>query len=520
MIAAVSVAPVVFASAGSPTFAQGAYGDGSFSNNPMLSSGHFTPRLSAHQQPVAPPPFVLASEAPLALEPPVPMVPPTSPTPPPIPAPIYKDAASPPAALNPAAVPHTLPSTPPTSIAPPTVANVAPPLPASEPLLPPVELSPIYAQGLRPSIGSELHPALEVDWSVGLRGALSFGTNLSVWSAIITPEVELTLEGRRSEFSLSSDFEGVVTTETLARVSAFNTEAAGSVALSPVTGFTYGANLNISQDDVNAPGAPTGVEILPINFSGGANVGITQQLGQLIFDASLNGSRTASTDTYMTDGSVEKSQDQNFWGFGGALRTSFQATPIFAPFVELTADRSIYDAAPTTTGMKLDNYTYSVRGGAVATWQDSLSIEASTGYALSQFDDAGLNDMGGQTFALAIDFAPPSGVSVGLDIDTAFNPGDPDNSIVPTVAYGIGGSLGVDVGDRLFISALASANWQAPLSSGPGTMDYSLAVGAAYSINAYAALTLDYTYSAANDYLTAIEDEHVILAGVTVSRPE
>ncbi|MCB9994425.1 MAG: outer membrane beta-barrel protein [Hyphomicrobiaceae bacterium] len=498
------------------------FGDGSQTNNPMLTS-HF----SLTSPPVAPPVQVPVAPVPVAVAPPA-----QAPAMQTVSAPIYQAPMAPmPVSLAPYVV-ETSPAvvTQPQAMAPAEqpiqlenghpAAWIAVPAP-TQPIVPDEQnAAPDFLPAASYGGFDTLHPPANIDWSVGLRGSYATGNMKPQQSLVLTPDVTLTYGGDRMDLSANAGFEGVTSNLQLARVDQLHSGVDLAYALDRVTSASFSANLDVSQDDANAPGVPKSISVMPITYDGSVSAGVARQFGQLGLDLTGDLGRTQLTPTYLKNGTVEDNADLSFYSGGANLRASFQVTPIVAPFVELGAGRSIYDKAPQSTGMKLDQTNYSLRGGVAATWQDSFTLEASTGYTWANFDDPGLTDIGAQTYALSVDFAPPEGVTAGLGLSTTINPGDPDTGVVASVDYAIDGNVGVKLSSQFGMTANFAAGWTAPVSGLPGDFTYSTGLGASYQLNHYAAVTADYAYNAVDRAVGPLKYSHTISAGITVSRPE
>lgn len=365
-----------------------------------------------------------------------------------------------------------------------------------------------------------VHPPVNIDWSVGLKGSYAMGTMKTQHSVVLTPEVTLDYGGDRMDISGNASLEGVVSDQQLVRVDQLSSGLDVAYALDPVTSASLSAAFDVSQEAANAPGVPSNVKVMPIVFEGSLSAGIDRQFGQLGLGLSGDLGRTDVTKTYLQGGKVENNADQSFFSGGANLRASYQVTPILAPFVEAGIGRDVYDKAPKLTGMKLDQTNYALRVGLAAQWQDSFSIEASTGYTWAYFDDPGLTDIGTQTFALSVDYAPPQGVTAGLGFSTTINPGDPDNGTVASVDYAIDGNVGVQLNSQIGVEADFTAGWTAPVSGLPGDFNYSAGLGASFQFNRYTALTADYAYKAVDRASGPLLYSHTLSAGISVSRPE
>lgn len=360
-------------------------------------------------------------------------------------------------------------------------------------------------------------PWFETDWSIQLRGSYIEGSRNTEALARVEPEFSLTHASRRGAFTLEAGAELDMDRNDTPRIGGFDLSASQVLALDPQSNVTFTGDLSVSQQSVNAVDVARNVRMTPLEVDGAASAGVDRRFGQLGISAVLDGSRYLISDTQLASG-PQSNLDQKYWKGGGTLRAGYAVTPILTPFLEADAHYTLFDAAPSSTGIALDGWDYAFSAGLAADWQDVLSAEGSIGFGIRQFDDPSLSEVSSALYALDVTYAPMETVEVGAMVSTALNGGDPDNGQLASVTYSAAADLSYVLNSWLTLRCSINGALDEPQRGPRRTITYGGGVGADVALTDNSSLTFDYGYDESHTISQPIEHAHEFALGVMFSR--
>ena len=370
------------------------------------------------------------------------------------------------------------------------------------------------------SAGAEPYdPFLDVDWSVGLRGTYTKGSDGERFDTYLVPSVSLDHIGTRSAIQFDGSAEVVRPDEGNAvDISALRLGLDGAYQLDSQTRLNATGNFSITQAVPGTPGLGSDVVEASQTISGGGTVGVTREFGK--FNVSLTGGaqRTTYGPTTFADGLVRDNSVDDYWALDSGLRVGFQATPIFEVFGQAGAGRDMFDNDSPSLGVSLDANDYTIKAGATGRWNEVLEVTGSAGLGLRKFDVADLGEVVTQLYDAQVVYTPDPTWRMVAGFATTVTPPGPTGSGNLRVDYSANAELGYTVNSWLALRALADWNTARFEGSDAEETGYGLGVGADYTVNSHTAVSADYGYDYSDSTSYGVQDAHRVTMGVTVSR--
>jgi len=143
----------------------------------------------------------------------------------------------------------------------------------------------------------------------------------------------------------------------------------------------------------------------PLVDTFGGSVGATSKFGDAALSLHGTFDRTIFDNAQLSGGAIAdlSSDDSNDWGL--RARAAYEASPVVAPFVEIDADKRIYDSVRDSSGFQRDSRGVAALAGATLALTGQLTGEASAGYGTRNFQDTRLPDLNGPLFNAALAWA-------------------------------------------------------------------------------------------------------------------
>lgn len=362
------------------------------------------------------------------------------------------------------------------------------------------------------------HPFFDVDWSLGLAYTHTGGTQTGKNSVVLTPAISLTHLDMRGQYSFNGRSSLSVNDDQLTRIDETEFSYSGQYALDSDTAFTTGASLRLGQDDVNAPGMSDTIIQTPMVATLRGNIGIARQMGRFTFEVGGQAQRQANTSTHLVGGLVQNNLDRNFSRLGGTLRTAYAFSPEISLYIEGGVAHDWYDAAPLSTGRKLDGWNYTISTGAIVNWRDVVSVEASVGHTTRAYDDVGIVGMGSAVFGLNLAYTPNDALRAGLQFTTNLIPANASSGQAASVDYSASGNITYGMTPWLDLRASGSALYSVPQMGANVQTTYTAGAGADIAINKNISVNLDYLYTWAELLPITAQYQHAGTIGIRIAR--
>ena len=151
----------------------------------------------------------------------------------------------------------------------------------------------------------------------------------------------------------------------------------------------------LSTDYPGSPNLTVGFAKLPIYYSYGTTLGLTQRFNRLEVSAKGTADRTDYQPTPLVDGSQSSNTDRNYDQYGGALRVGYEVFPGVKPFVEVGGDVRQHDLNIDRDGFQRDSQALVPRVGTTIELPKRLTGEISVGYMMRKFEDPNLVNLNG-----------------------------------------------------------------------------------------------------------------------------
>ena len=364
------------------------------------------------------------------------------------------------------------------------------------------------------------HPFFDIDWSVLLSATHTGGTDVGKNFVTLTPEISLTHLGLRGQYAFDAKSTFSVNDDQLTRVNDGELGYTGSHQLDSVTLFNSSASFQVSQDDVNAPGVASNIKQTPYETVLQGELGIVRQFGKISVDGRANAQRQYRTDTQLLGDLAMSNAERNLSQAGASLRLSYAFSPEIALFVQGDASRDWYDAAPVSTGIKLDGTNYTITMGGAINWRDVLDVELTAGYLMRQHVDPSLANREEAVYGINAEYTPNDDLTFTGELTTTINRPDVTAALLASTEYNAIGTITYGVAPWLDISMTQTGNWIHPEIGVNTQTRYSTGFGAEAALNKNLSVNLNYVYSWAEVLPTDDDPEwqHAATIGIRYSR--
>lgn len=364
------------------------------------------------------------------------------------------------------------------------------------------------------------HPFFDIDWSVLLSGTHTGGTDAGKNIVTLTPEMSFTHVALRGQYAFDIGGEFSVSDEQVTRLNDFSVGYAGTHELDPVSQIVSSASLQVTQDDVNAPGVASNIKHTPHDLDIQGEIGIIRQFGKFVIDGRASSYRHYSSDTILFGDLARSNAERSFTQVGTSLRLAYAFSPEIGLFVQGDAGRDWYDAAPVPTGVKLDATEYGVSGGATLNWRNVIDLELSAGYVVRQHVDTSIADRGEAVYSVSATYTPNDVLTFTGAIDTTIRPKDVTLSREASTEYNATGSISYAVARWLELNMTQTANWVFPEVGVYTEYRYGTGFGVEAALNKNLSVTANYLYSWAEVLPSTADPEfsHAATIGIRYAR--
>jgi hypothetical protein len=134
---------------------------------------------------------------------------------------------------------------------------------------------------------------------------------------------------------------------------------------------------------------------IPLVTTAGGIAGFTQKFEP--FEVSVKGAfdHVQFQDAPVIGGQIVTNKDRAFDQYGVQSRVTYELTPEYMPFIDVTFDRRAHDLPVDINGFRRDSSGMTVEGGVTLGITDTLTGDAAVGYLVRRYDDAALPNVGG-----------------------------------------------------------------------------------------------------------------------------
>jgi len=363
--------------------------------------------------------------------------------------------------------------------------------------------------------GDTGNPPFDIDWSLGLRGGVSFDDGGdSEWEATATPSLTLRQETMRGGYGLALDGEVALPEDGDVQLRSLGVTVDGNYALDSVTRLDGSLTVTATQDDDDDDST---IATPPTVLSGTVQGSVSREVG--LFEFALRGSagRTVNGDTTYVDDTTSSNEHDNTTRYGTGLRVALPVSPGLAAFVDADAVREDYDLASPSLLVKLDNMTYAAQAGLMLRGSEVFEAEASIGVAWRDFADDGLDDVSAMLYDARATFRPSESLSLTGSLVSSL--GAPSSTgATAELSYLATGEATYQMNPWLRLRGSASWEETRQLGTSAGERAWGFGVGADYLVNRHTDLTADYGFTRTTPYGGSASDEHQLSLGVRFHR--
>jgi hypothetical protein len=134
---------------------------------------------------------------------------------------------------------------------------------------------------------------------------------------------------------------------------------------------------------------------IPLVTTAGGIAGFTQKFEP--FEVSVKGAfdHVQFQDAPVIGGQIVSNKDRAFSQYGVQSRVTYELTPEYMPFIDVTFDRRVHDLPVDVNGFRRDSSGMTLEGGVTLGLTDTLTGDAAVGYLFRRYDDAALPSVGG-----------------------------------------------------------------------------------------------------------------------------
>lgn len=238
----------------------------------------------------------------------------------------------------------------------------------------------------------------------------------------------------------------------------------------------------VNSEDPGDPNLPDGVVNRPLITSVGGTAGATWKPNRLSFTAEGLVDRYAYEDAELASGATVDNSDRDYTAYEMRLRTAYEVSAAFEPFVEVALNRRVHARRFDDQGFELGSDGAAISLGARFTPSALIETEMRVGYQRQRPRDDGLQDLDGLLVDGSILWRATALTSARLTLETAF-----DETALP----GSPGSLShaarfeVEHAFRRNLVAIAGIGYQHTDYVGTGRKDdeYSADIGLQYRLS-------------------------------------
>lgn len=169
--------------------------------------------------------------------------------------------------------------------------------------------------------------------------------------------------------------------------------------------------------DTQRPGSPdltSSVRNRPVIAQTGISVGATHNFNRLSVGIQGDIDRSTYEDAKLNNGLSLNQSDRNFTQYQMRLRSGYELTPGFKPFVEAALDTRVHDNRFDRNGFERDSQGVTARTGTSLEFTRTLTGEVSAGYQVRDYEDQRLQELNGAVFDASLVWSASPLTSVRL----------------------------------------------------------------------------------------------------------
>lgn len=357
-----------------------------------------------------------------------------------------------------------------------------------------------------------------LDWSVGLKGTITSTTNGSSFVTTLNPQFTATHAGRRMDIVVDGAAELARSQDGAIAVPALRLGLSTTTELDRDTRLDAETTLELTRQLPGSVGLDPRVIEAPQVLSGALGLGVERSFGRFNLGVRGDAARVVYGATQRSDTGLTDNSDQNLWRGEASLRLGYQLTPILEVFGQASVERSWFDQASPTLGVRTDATDRALRAGLAGKWNGIVTASASVGVGQHDFDASSLSDITTQLYDASLTFTPDPKLNLTAAFSTRVEPTGTDTSGTARVTHLA--SAKADYVVNSWLRLRAKADWGNSVLEGSGETErrYGFGAGADYKFNSRTALSADYVYDHRDNSRTGPNDAQIVSLGITLRR--
>lgn len=363
-----------------------------------------------------------------------------------------------------------------------------------------------------------LPAATEVDWQVSLRGGFQKDIDGERFEIIVRPQAEIVHQARGAEFRLVVDADLVKEFPGIYRLAGVNVEAQSLFEIDRVTEVSVDLGLSANQAGSSDSGLASDVASAPIIIDADLNVAARRQFGKFGAELRAGVGHGVFGPTELNSGMWRSNSARDRTGANLGFRFSHTLGPVFAGFIDGSAERNMHALPSSVDGSNQDSWNYAARAGFTGDWGEVLSGEISAGYGFRQFDDTARTNVSTFLVDAELIYRPQSDLELSALFTTNISDASPTSGATARVDFSASASASYIIDDWWTVHGDLSGNWTQFQGNGQSEQSYSAGVGSDYALNKHTQLTGDYIYGVTQTVTNTTEQSHRVELGVTFSR--
>lgn len=310
---------------------------------------------------------------------------------------------------------------------------------------------------------------------------------------IVAPEIEITRDGPRFDLEANAAAEAIFygdeeidDRDAEARLLA-RYELTSQTAIEAELGYSY------ELDRFTDPNTPDNAVERPPAHEFDASLGATQRVGRFFVGVDGEVERNVYEDVELQGGIIASRKELNNTDYGVRLRTGYEMSPTFTPFVEAAVGRRDFDQKVDDDGFERSSRWGELRGGLIIDRGEKLSGELSIGYRHEDLDDPVLDDLDGVVAEAALLWSPRRLTEIRFALSTEVQPtslADSSGSILYTGEL----AFARRVNSRLRLETGAEIERETFEGTDEEDITFTGFAGLSYAFNRTASLNARYTY--------------------------
>lgn len=238
----------------------------------------------------------------------------------------------------------------------------------------------------------------------------------------------------------------------------------------------------INSEDPSDPNVPDGVVNRPLILSAGATAGATWKPNRLSFTAEGLVDRYSYEDAELASGATVDNSDRDYTAYEMRLRSAYEVSAAFEPFVELALNRRVHERDFDDQGFELGSSGAAVSVGARFIPSPLLEMEMRLGYQRQRPRDDTREDFDGLLVDGSILWRATALTTARLTLETAF-----DETALPGSPGSISRAARFEVEHAFRRNLIAIAGigyeWTDYVGTGREDDEYSADIGLEYRLN-------------------------------------